>query len=69
MYKSGTALLFPTLQARSSAVEEAFRVFVSTKTEILNDQLAIDEITSVSSGNIQDIKYFRNSNKNTEVIQ
>ena len=39
--------------ALRSAIEQAFGTFVSSKTEILNDQLVSDQITSVSSGNIQ----------------
>jgi hypothetical protein len=39
--------------ALRSAIEQAFGAFVSSKTEILNDQLVSDQITSVSSGNIQ----------------
>jgi len=36
-----------------SAIEQAFGAFISSKTEILNDKLISDEITSVASGNIQ----------------
>jgi hypothetical protein len=43
-----------TQNALRNAVEEAFGTFVSSKSEILNDKLVTDEITSVSSGNIQD---------------
>lgn len=39
--------------ALRSAIEQAFGAFISSKTEILNDQLVSDQITSVSSGNIQ----------------
>ena len=39
--------------ALRSAIEQAFGTFISSKTEILNDQLVSDQITSVSSGNIQ----------------
>jgi len=53
-YGHGNNLDTATERALRSAVEEAFGVFVSTKTEVLNDQLAVDEIISVSSGNIQD---------------
>jgi len=41
-------------QALRSAIESTFGTFVSSKTEILNDELARDEILSVSSGNIQE---------------
>jgi hypothetical protein len=39
--------------ALRSAIEQAFGAFISSKTEILNDELVRDEIVSVSSGNIQ----------------
>jgi hypothetical protein len=39
--------------ALRNAIEQAFGTFVSSKTEILNDDLVKDEITSIASGNIQ----------------
>ena len=39
--------------ALRSAIEQAFGVFISSKTEILNDKLLADEIVSLASGNIQ----------------
>ena len=39
--------------ALRSAIEQAFGTFISSKTEILNDDLVKDEIVSVASGNIQ----------------
>ena len=42
-----------TATALRSAIEQAFGVFVSANTEILNDNLVKDEIATVSSGNIQ----------------
>ena len=39
--------------ALRSAIEQAFGVFISSNTEILNDELVKDEIVSVSNGNIQ----------------
>jgi hypothetical protein len=39
--------------ALRSAIEQAFGAFISSKTEILNDNLVKDEIISVSNGNIQ----------------
>ncbi len=39
--------------ALRSAIEQAFGAFISSKTEILNDDLVRDEIVSVSNGNIQ----------------
>jgi hypothetical protein len=39
--------------ALRSAIEQAFGAFISSKTEIFNDQVVADQIASVSSGNIQ----------------
>ncbi|MEY2793059.1 MAG: hypothetical protein RJA76_1051 [Bacteroidota bacterium] len=39
--------------ALRTAVEQAFGAFISAKTEILNDEIVADQITSVSAGNIQ----------------
>ncbi len=39
--------------ALRNAIEQAFGTFISSKTEILNDDLVKDEIVSVSNGNIQ----------------
>ena len=39
--------------ALRSAIEQAFGTFISSKTEILNDNLVKDEIVSVVNGNIQ----------------
>lgn len=39
--------------ALRNAIEQAFGTFISSHTEILNDQLVKDEIVSVSNGNIQ----------------
>jgi hypothetical protein len=41
------------LNALRSAIEQAFGAFISSKTEILNDNLVKDEIVSVTNGNIQ----------------
>ena len=41
------------LNALRSAIEQSFGAFISSKTEILNDNLIKDEIVSVSSGNIE----------------
>jgi len=40
--------------ALRDAIEQAFGAFISSNTEILNDELIKDEIVSVSNGNIQD---------------
>lgn len=39
--------------ALRSSIEQAFGTFISSKTEILNDNLVKDEIVSVANGNIQ----------------
>ena len=39
-----------------SAIEQAFGTFISSNTEILNDDLIKDEIVSVSNGNIQNFE-------------
>ncbi len=39
--------------ALRSAIEQAFGTFISSKTEILNDNLVKDEIVSVANGNIK----------------
>ena len=39
--------------AMKIAIEQSFGVFVSTKTEILNDELIKDQLISVSNGSIQ----------------
>jgi hypothetical protein len=39
--------------ALRSAIEQAFGTFISSKTELVNDNLVKDEIISVSNGNIQ----------------
>lgn len=45
-----------TNNALRSAVEQAFGVFVSANTEILNDELVRDEIATITSGNIKSFK-------------
>lgn len=52
---SGTGKTFEEAKnnALRSAIEQAFGVFISTNTEILNDNLVKDEIVSISSGNVQ----------------
>ena len=39
--------------ALRSAIEQAFGAFISSHTEVVNDNLVKDEIISVSNGNIQ----------------
>lgn len=47
--------------ALRSAIEQAFGAFISTKTEIFNDQLIVDQMSSVSSGNIQSYEILNQS--------
>ncbi len=41
------------LSALRSAIEQAFGTFVSSNTQILNDELLKDDITSIANGNIE----------------
>lgn len=45
-----------TANALRSAIEQAYGVFVSADTKILNDQLVKDEIVTISTGNIKSYK-------------
>ncbi len=47
--------------ALRSAIEQAFGSFISSKTEILNDQIVADQMSSVSSGNIQSYEILNES--------
>lgn len=42
--------------ALRNAIEQAFGVFISSNTEILNDELVKDEIVSIANGNIKKFK-------------
>ncbi|MCZ8167691.1 hypothetical protein [Flavobacterium sp.] len=50
---TGKTLEEAKINALRSAIEQAFGAFISSKTEILNDNLVKDEIVSISNGNIQ----------------
>ena len=50
---TGKTLEEARLNALRSAIEQAFGAFISSKTEILNDNLVKDEIVSVANGNVQ----------------
>lgn len=52
----GTTKEEATNNALRIAIEQAFGVFVSSNTEILNDELVRDEIATLSSGNIKNYK-------------
>ena len=45
-----------TANALRNAIEQSFGVFVSSNTQILNDEVVKDEIATISSGNIQEYK-------------
>jgi hypothetical protein len=50
---TGKTLEEAKTNATRSAIEQAFGAFISSKTEILNDNLIRDEIVSVTNGNIK----------------
>lgn len=50
---SGKTLEEAKQSALRSAIEQAFGAFISSKTEIFNDQVVVDQMSSVSSGNIK----------------
>ena len=50
---SGPSKEIAVQQSLRSAIEQSFGAFISAKTEILNDELVSDEITSVASGNVR----------------
>jgi tetratricopeptide (TPR) repeat protein len=50
---TGKTLEEARLNALRSSIEQAFGAFISSKTEIFNDNLVKDEIVSVASGNVQ----------------
>jgi hypothetical protein len=50
---SGKTIEEAKQSALRSATEQAFGAFISTKTEIFNDQVVADQMSSVSSGNIK----------------
>lgn len=57
-------------QALRSAIEQAFGVFVSANTEILNDDIVKDEIATITSGNIKSYKelaYFESTDGNKNI--
>ena len=50
---SGKTLEQAKQSALRSAIEQAFGAFISSKTEMFNDQVVADQMSSVSSGNIK----------------
>lgn len=53
-----------TKNALRSAIEQAFGTFVSSNTNLLNDNLVKDEIVTVSSGNIKSFNYISENKTN-----
>jgi hypothetical protein len=47
--------------ALRSAIEQAFGAFISSKTEMFNDQVVADQMSSVSSGNIKSYEVLNES--------
>jgi hypothetical protein len=47
--------------ALRSAIEQAFGAFISSKTEMFNDQVVADQMASVSSGNIKSLSILNES--------
>jgi hypothetical protein len=58
---SGKTLDEAKTNALRSAIEQTFGAFISTKTEILNDNLVNDEIISVANGNIKSFEILNES--------
>lgn len=66
----GTTKDEATVAALRNAIEQAFGVFVSANTEILNDVLVKDEIATISSGNVKkytELGVLTKANGKTEV--
>ena len=53
---SGKTLEDAKQAALRSATEQAFGAFISTKTEMFNDKVVSDQMSSVSSGNIKSVE-------------
>ena len=60
----GTTKEQATLSALRSALEQAYGTFVSSNTQILNDELVKDEIVSISTGNVKHFEYLSESEIN-----
>ncbi len=58
-----------TKQALRGAIEQAYGVFVSSNTSILNDELVKDEIVTISQGNIQNYKELSSSQLSSGAIE
>ena len=58
---SGTTQELAKQTALRNAIEQAFGTFISSKTEILNDEIVADQMSSVSSGNIKSYEVLNES--------
>jgi hypothetical protein len=58
---SGKTLEDAKQEALRSSTQQAFGAFISSKTEIFNDQLVADQMASVSSGNIKSYEVLNES--------
>ena len=58
---SGKTIEEAKTNALRSAIEQAYGAFVSSNTEILNDEIVKNEIVSISSGNIKEFKILSQS--------
>jgi hypothetical protein len=58
---SGQTIDIAKQSALRSAIEQAFGTFISTNTEILNDNVIADQISSISSGYIQSYEMLNES--------
>lgn len=53
-----------TLSALRSAIEQTYGTFVSSNTQLLNDDLIKDEVVSVSAGNVKEYHYISEREEN-----
>ena len=58
---SGFTIEAAKQSALRSATEQAFGAFISSKTEMFNDQIVADQMASVSSGNIKSYEVLNES--------
>jgi hypothetical protein len=65
---SGKTIEEAKTNALRSAIEQAYGAFVSSNTEILNDEIVKDEIVSISSGNIKEFKILSQSELTGDLV-
>jgi hypothetical protein len=58
---SGTSQELAKQTALRNAIEQAFGAFISSKTEIFNDEIVADQMSSVSSGNVKSYEVLNES--------